>query len=125
MGSGAKRIGPPSLGPQFKLWLSCDGAQGAFGDGKWRLLEAIQREGSLRAATVSLGISYRKAWGDLRKAENSLGAKLTEKHRGGSSGGETRLTDAGRDWLQAYGKFRERVAETIATEFETAFGPRE
>ena len=27
-----KGIGPASLGPQFKLWLSCDGAEGAFVD---------------------------------------------------------------------------------------------
>ena len=125
VGSDTHRIGPPSLGPQFKLWLSCDDAQGAFGDGKWRLLKAIQREGSLRAATDSLGISYRKAWGDLRKAEKSLGVKLIERHRGGSSGGETSLTDAGKDWVRAYNAFRERVAQNIATEFDAVFGLRE
>ncbi len=124
MDRGTKRIGPPSLGPEFKLWLSAEGSKSAFGDGKWRLLKAIQQEGSLRAATASLGISYRKAWGDLRKAEQSLGVKLIERHRGGTGGGETRLTDAGREWVHAYDQFRTRVVETIATEFETAFGLR-
>lgn len=124
MDGKARDLGPPSLAPRWKLWLSCDGANAAFGDGKWRLLKAIEREGSLRAATASLGISYRKAWGDLREAEKSLGTKLVERHRGGSGGGETCLTAEGREWVLAYDRFSARVAETIAAEFESAFGFR-
>ena len=102
--------------PKFRLWLSSEDAEGVFGDGKWRLLEAIEREGSLKAATDSLGISYRKAWGDLKKAERSLGIKLVEKRRGGRSGGETRLTQAGKEWLVAYGRFRLKVEQVVTKE---------
>ena len=45
---------PKGPHPRFKLWISTDEAQGVFGDGKWRLLAAIQREGSLKAASQSL-----------------------------------------------------------------------
>jgi len=109
---------PSTVRPRFKLWLSSEEAKGVFGDGKWRLLKAIEHEGSLRAATEALGISYRKAWGDLRKAENALGVKLIERHRGGTEGGETHLTDAGKQWVAAYGRFRSKIEEVVTREFE-------
>jgi len=55
------------LRTKFKLWLSTEDAEGVFGDGKWRLLKKIDAKGSLKAASQSLHISYRKAWGDLKK----------------------------------------------------------
>jgi molybdate transport system regulatory protein len=101
------------LEPRFKLWLSGSDVEGAFGDGKWRLLDAIEREGSISAASQSLGISYRKAWGDLKKAQIALGTALVAKQRGGKAGGQTVLTAEGRKWLKAYGRLRGRAEETI------------
>ncbi|MBN1593543.1 MAG: LysR family transcriptional regulator [Candidatus Coatesbacteria bacterium] len=106
------------LYPRFKLWLSTDDSEGAFGDGKWRLLESIGRNGSLSAAATELGISYRKAWGDIRKAERSLGVSLIEKHRGGSGGGETLLTETGKAWAQGYSSLRSEVEKTVSIAFE-------
>jgi len=94
--------------PGIKLWLSLAG-NGVFGHGKWLLLDAIDRKGSLQAAADFLGISYRKAWGDLRNAERTLGILFLERHRGGSEGGDSRLTPEGRKWLKEYGQFQEEV----------------
>ena len=104
--------------PRFKVWLCNDAADGLFGGGKWRLLDAIHRTGSLRAAAESLGISYRKAWGDLRKAESGLGIKFLERRRGGSDGGETRLTETGERWLLEYGRFQKKVEQAVARAFD-------
>ncbi len=98
--------------PGIKLWLSLAG-QGIFGHGKWQLLDAINRKGSLQAAADSLGISYRKAWGDLRKAERTLGVLFLERHRGGSEGGESHLTEEGRKWLKEYGRFHDEVEKGV------------
>ncbi len=106
------------LHPRFKLWISSKDAQGVFGDGKWRLLSAIEREGSLRAASELLGISYRKAWGDLKKAEESLGIAFIEKRRGGSGGGDTVLTEEGRKWVAAYTRFRTELERAADRSFE-------
>ncbi len=108
---------PKLFCPGFKLWLRGDDPKEVFGGGKWRLLEAIQREGSLRAAADALGISYRKAWGDLRNAEKALGVTFLERRRGGSDGGETLLTDTGRKWLKEYERFHERVAKAVDKAF--------
>jgi molybdate transport system regulatory protein len=104
--------------PRFKLWISSHGAEGIFGDGKWRLLQAIEAKRSIRAASESLGISYRKAWGDLRKAESFLGVTFLARHRGGPTGGETTLTKVGRKWLEAYTRFRSEVERTTQESFE-------
>jgi molybdate transport repressor ModE-like protein len=46
------------------------------------LLEAIRREGTLRAAVATAGISYRAAWGLLAAAAETLGAPLAILERG-------------------------------------------
>ena len=109
------------LHPRFKLWLSTEDARGVLGDGKWRLLQAVGREGSLQAASKSLGISYRKAWGDLKKAQAGLGVALVEKQRGGRTGGQTTLTAQGKKWLKAYTRLRRDVEKTVATAYHTHF----
>jgi len=106
------------LKARFKLWLSSKDAEGVFGDGKWRLLKAIETEGSLTGACELLGISYRKAWGDLKKAEECLNTALLDKHRGGNMGGRTALTEQGRKWVKAYTRFRHDVEKAV----EKAYG---
>ena len=109
--------------PKSKLWISSSEAEGIFGDGKWRLLDAINKERSLRAAAQTLKISYRKAWGDLKKAEEHFGERLVEKHRGGAGGGETTLTHTGKAWLKAYSKFRADVEHNITRAFTSHLAP--
>jgi molybdate transport system regulatory protein len=98
--------------PGVKLWLSLSG-EGVFGYGKWQLLDAIDRTGSLQAAADSLGISYRKAWGDLRKAEMTLGITFLDRHRGGIDGGESRITEDGKKWMKEYIRFHDEVEENV------------
>lgn len=107
---------PRAIEPEFKLWVSLSG-EGVFGAGKWRLLDAIHREGSLRAAADTLGISYRKAWGDLRAAERALGIHFLERRRGGANGGESSLTEDGTKWLKEYARFHGEVAESVKRAF--------
>jgi molybdate transport system regulatory protein len=110
------------LRPRFKLWLSTEDVEGVFGDGKWRLLNAIDSEGSLKAASNLLHISYRKAWGDLKKAQDALGVSLVEKQRGGNIGGQTTLTNQGKRWLEAYARFRADVEEAVEKAYEKHVG---
>jgi molybdate transport system regulatory protein len=102
-----------NLKPRFKLWLSTKNIEGVFGDGKWRLLKAIRAKGSLFAASKELHISYRKAWGDLKKAEESLGISLVDKHRGGHTGGQTILSEHGKRWIKAYELFRRDIEKAV------------
>ncbi len=100
---------PKNLIPKLKLWLRSDSSQDSFGDGKWRLLEAINKTDNLKAACDQLGISYRKAWGDLKKAEKCLDFALATKSRGGHEHGQSQLTEKGKAWIKAYAKYHRDV----------------
>ena len=109
------------LEPNFKVWLSTLDKQDSFGDGKWRLLKEIDTTGSLQSACKNLGISYRKAWGDLKSAESSLDFALVERKRGGSHGGKTELTSQGKEWLKAYERFHKQIEKSTRAAYEKHF----
>lgn len=103
---------------KFKLWLSTRDIEGVFGDGKWRLLQAIEKTGSLSEASESLSISYRKAWGDLQKVQEALNKSLVEKHRGGIQGGQSTLTKEGKKWVRAYTRFHCDIEKAVDKAYE-------
>ncbi len=102
----------------YKIWLESGHGEGIMGDGKWRLLQSIDEKGSLSAAANSLGISYRKAWGDIKKAETLLGFVLIDKQRGGASGGTSTLTEYGTKWLALYKSFHRKIDKIFDKEVE-------
>ena len=106
------------LHPNSKIWIYSDSREGVFGDGKLRLLKEIDRQGSLSEAAQVLGISYRKAWGDVRKAEACLQMSLIEKSRGGKGGGQSCLTPKGRELIKCYTKFQAAVRNSLQRAYE-------
>jgi molybdate transport system regulatory protein len=101
------------LSARFKVWLDTSDGKGVLGDGKWTLLKAIEKKKSLTAACEFLKISYRKAWGDIRKMEKILGISLVEKHRGGFEGGKSCLTREGKELVRAYTGFHNEIERAI------------
>jgi molybdate transport system regulatory protein len=84
-----------------KHWIELQGSP-IMGDGRARLLEAVDSQGSILGASRSTGIPYKRAWTHIREAERSLGARLILPVRGGAGGGGTRLSPLGRRLLEAY-----------------------
>jgi len=108
------------LEPKSKVWLELDG-QPVFGDGKAKLLQAINNHRSIRGAAQSMRLSYRAAWGKLREMEQRLGARLVERHSGGADGGGASLTPTGKELLAAYERFYSGVAEMVDEHFRQRF----
>lgn len=106
------------LKAKFKLWLDTADGEGALGDGKWQLLKTIEKKGSLAAACNSLRISYRKAWGDIKKVQDALDITIVEKHRGGKNGGSSGLTEDGKELVRAYTKFHKEVEKALEKAFK-------
>ena len=102
----------------YKIWLSTISGDGVIDELKYRLLKFIDEKGSLKAATQEIGVSYRKAWGDLKKAEEVLGYQLTEKQRGGKKGGRSIITERGKKLLEAYDAFHQKFDDSIEEAFE-------
>jgi molybdate transport system regulatory protein len=109
--------------PHVKLYLSSNDIEGVFGGGKWRLLDAIRREGSMYKAAESLGRSYRKVWGDIKRAEEGLGRTLVTKVRGGSSGGATLLTDFALTLLEAWDAYHSEVENAAKRSYKKLVAP--
>lgn len=103
----------------YKIWLSDKEGLGILGDGKWRILKLIDEKGSIKSACDELGWTYRRTWGNLKKIEDFFGFPLLEKHRGGSDGGTTKLTSAGRKLVSAFDRFHDSIDAVIQKGFET------
>jgi molybdate transport system regulatory protein len=95
---------------KVKWWLEKDGGL-VLGKGRCMLLEAIDRQGSLREAARVCGISYRAAWGKLRASEERLGEALVET-RAGKRG--MRLTPRARQLLKIFHRIDQKLVETSA-----------
>jgi molybdate transport repressor ModE-like protein len=100
---------------KLKVWFEVDG-QYIFGDGRAELLRLIEQSGSIKKAASNLRMSYRHAWGQIRKLEDRLGTKLVETRVGGKGGGEASLTDAAKEFLSDYEKFRNNLDVFIQEE---------
>ncbi|MCE4603173.1 MAG: LysR family transcriptional regulator [Desulfurococcales archaeon] len=68
-------------------------------NGLVEILEAVDRRGSLRGAAEELGISYRRLWARLVRAEQLAGERLVERGRGR---GGARLTRLGKRIVEEY-----------------------
>jgi molybdate transport system regulatory protein len=97
----------------YGVWLTNHETGGRLDDKLVRLLSGIQESGTLRSAAESLGLSYRKAWGDIRKAEKFVGFLLVEKIRGGKDGGLSRLTPDGAELVEAFAQLHKDFDEAI------------
>ncbi len=84
-----------------KVWLEKDGWP-VLGEGRARLLEAIDEEHSILKAAERLGMSYRHAWGIIQNIKDSLGESVVISIRGGKEGGSTELNENGRRLLKEY-----------------------
>lgn len=97
---------------KYRIWLENTDGEGILGDGKLKLIKCIGELGSLKAAADKMGVSYRKAWGNVKEAEEKLGFALVERHRGGQHGGQSNLTEEGEKLIDAY--------DELMLEFDTA-----
>ena len=93
-----------------KIWLEKDGRL-VFGEGKSRILKAIQKYRSINKAASSMGMSYRHAWSYIGEIEKRANIKLIERIKGGRGGGGSRLTDSATELIKNYDKLKEDVDE--------------
>lgn len=103
-----------------KVWLEVDG-EPFLGDGRYRLLRAVEQSGSISAAARELGISYRKAWSQLTAMAAHAPFPLFERRTGGKSGGATVLTAETLRLLSAYGELRAAVNDAADRHFACCF----
>jgi molybdate transport system regulatory protein len=88
-----------------KIWLE-NGGRVVFGEGREDLLHAVEEYGSLYCAAKRFHMSYRAAWGKIRRTEQELGVKLVETPQGSRG---MRLTPEGRKLVEEFHRCQEAI----------------
>lgn len=91
----------PVLGVSAGLMLNTSG-QSFLSERRIRLLENIDRHGSITHAAKAIELSYKAAWDTIDAMNNLAAQPLVTRGAGGAGGGGTRLTDYGRQVIALY-----------------------
>ena len=86
----------------------------SVGTGKIRLLEAVERTGSLSQAAREIAMSYRRAWLLIDSMNTEFDTPVISATVGGSGGGGAKLTSFGREMISAYRALESRLAALAA-----------
>ena len=93
----SKKQRPVSV--KIRLWLERDG-ENQIGLGVVLLLQHIERLGSLNQAAAAMHMSYRGAWGKVKKAEQRLGQALVNKTSG--KGQKFEVSPFGKELMETF-----------------------
>ena len=96
-----------------KMWIENEQGRVVFGLGRYRILDAIQRLGSLNAAAQEMKMSYRAIWGRITATEERLGKPLLIRGSRGSS-----LTPLAESLLKQFRRMRTIVESEADEVFE-------
>ncbi|MFH1615576.1 MAG: hypothetical protein ABIG61_10905 [Planctomycetota bacterium] len=106
-----------------KVWFESAGLH-VFGTGLARLLENVDRLGTLQEAARAADMSYRYAWNLIHTAEVHLGKTLINRHAGGRHGGSSVLSHDGLYILKVFKQLNEEVAVFADRRFAKLFAGR-
>jgi len=110
------------LAAHSRVWLARHGGY-LLGAPEARLLEAIERAGSIKEGAEAAAMSYRTAWARVREMERVLGRPVVRSRAGGPGGGATTLTDDARGLVSLFHDLDRRVTEHTDREFTRARPP--
>lgn len=84
-----------------RIWIESENNV-LLGEGRVKLLKAIEETGSLSKAAKSLNLSYKKAWHLIDSVNKSAKKPVTINSIGGKGGGGAELTDYGKSLITAF-----------------------
>ena len=86
------------------------------------LLSLVDETNSVRLSCQRMQISYSSGWNLIRTLESQLSRTLIERTQGGSHGGKSYLTDAGRQLLKKYTEYSDELRKISNELFARYFG---
>ena len=110
-----------SLFIRSKIWIEDDSGKVVFGLGRYKIFEAIQRIGSIQAASKELKMSYRAVWGRIKATEERLGKQMLIRNVGGASGGGSRLTPFAKSLVEQFHRLHKNILTQSDDIFEKKF----
>ena len=104
-----------------KIWIEDDSGKVVFGLGRFKIFEAIQRNGSIQAAAKELKMSYRAVWGRIKATEERIGRQTLIRNVGGASGGGSRLTPFAQMLVEQFQQLHKNILTQSDNLFEKKF----
>ncbi len=86
------------------------------------LLMLVDETKSVRAAGQRMQLSYSSCWNIIRTLESQLNYTLIERSQGGAGGSTSVLTDWGRELLEHYNAYEQKLKEYANGLYEEYFG---
>ncbi len=96
-----------------KIWIEDEEGHVVFGEGRYRILEAVDRLQSLQKAALELKMSYRAVWGRIKASEERLGKALVAREGRGS-----RLTPYAAQLMSRYLELQKRIRQEADAAFD-------
>jgi len=113
--------GRVSMEIKAKFWIENRG-EVVVGGGKTALLLAVDRFGSIQRAADEFGMSYRHAWGAIKKIEKRAGFKIVDTKLGGKEGGGARLTQKGKAFVDRVNSLLSDLNRMVEKRFKQRSG---
>lgn len=76
---------------------------------------------SVRQACLHMGLSYQKAWDMINRLEHELGYDVVTRQHGGKNGGNTCLTEKGRQLMYVFQQYEQEVTSFARQRFDALF----
>ena len=89
-----------------KIWIEDMQGNVVFGLGRYRMLDAVRRHGTLQAAAVEMKMSYKALWMRIRASEQRMGRPLVIRDGKGS-----KLTPYAENLMKQYKRLRTIVLQ--------------
>jgi len=102
-----------------KFWIENNG-EVVLGGGKASLLLAVDRLGSIQRAADEFRMSYRHAWGAIRRIEQRAGFKILNTRLGGKDRG-AQLTPRGKAFVQQVDSLLKDLQAVVEKQFTKKF----
>ncbi|MCE5242841.1 MAG: LysR family transcriptional regulator [Syntrophobacteraceae bacterium] len=97
----------PKFNIKSKIWIEDENGEVVFGAGRLRILDAVERSGSIQAAAQELQMSYRAVWGKIKATEQRLGTPMLSRKAGGAEGGGSELTPIAKELVARFRQLRD------------------
>jgi len=95
---------------KYKLWFEEKG-EAVLTELKYRILKEIKEKGSIKEASQSIGISYKKALEHIKVMERRLGYKIVRRERGKGA----RLTKEAECLIKKYEELKEAFEKLVSS----------
>lgn len=109
------------LQPRVNIWFEVDNKV-AISLWRVRLLQAVDRTGSISAAAVAMGVQYKLAWQRIHEMEERLGISLVTATVGGRGGGGSTLTPAAHTLIEHFLAMADVIDKQAHVEYRRQFG---